>query len=374
MATLKITQSEHQTITVSDLESKVYQSGDTVEAGKELIATIEADKDYKAGTLNKDTVTVQESDTEIEFSASAAIKCVVLYNGTKYATFNEAIAEVPAKTESTITLLEDIYTSGIEVGKEKVTDGSQDKYITFDLKGHTITIAHPDLVGSPDTVTNGLRFLKGSKVTIKDGTITTNYSECKIMIQNYVDLVLDNVTVDITTGENARYAISNNYGGLTCKGNTIINAAGTYTVNGVEYHRVAFDCYYGLGKTYYDAAPVITFGKDFTGKVIGAIEYGKASAAPDTLPGTDTKWTESAKIVIENGTFDIETSGVSNPEEASITINGGKFVHNEFPEATIPDNWKTDEYKKKEEQEEEATEDAALTPVINYILDMFNMR
>lgn len=374
MATLKITQSEHQTITVSDLDSKVYQSGDTVEAGKELIATIVADTDYKAGVLNKDTVTVQESDTEIEFSASAATKCVVLYNGIKYATFNEAIDAVPAKTESTITLLEDINTNGIEVGKEKVTDGSQDKYITFDLKGHTITISKPDLVGSSGTVTNGLRFLKGSKVTIKDGTITTNYSECKIMIQNYVDLVLDNVTVDITTGENAWYAISNNYGGLTCKGNTVINASGTIVNNGTTYHRVAFDCYYGLSKTYYDAAPVITFGKDFTGKVIGAIEYGKDSKAPDVIPNTDIKWTDSAKVIIENGTFDIETSGVSNPDVASIVIDGGKFIHNEFPEATIPDNWKTEEYKKKEEQEEDAAEAATLAPVINYILDMFNMR
>lgn len=357
MATLKIIQSEHQTITVSDLDSKVYATGDTVEAGKELIATIEADADYKAGTLNKETYTVQESDTEIEFSATDVIKCVVLYNGKKYASFNEAIADVPAKTWSTITLLEDIDTNGIEVGKEKITDGTADKYITFELKGHTINIAKPALVGSKDTVTNGLRFLKNTKVNINNGTITTDYDECKIMIQNYSDLVLNNVTVDITSGKNCLYAVSNNYGGLTCKGKTNIIAT----------NKVAFDVYYGLNRAYYDKAPVVTFGKDFTGKVVGAIEYGKQNNAPDTLPGTDTKWTDSAKLIIENGTFDIDISAI--PAAASITIDGGKFV-NEVYSSVIPDDWKTEEYKKKEEQ----SEDATLAPVINYILDMFNMR
>ena len=70
MATLKITQSANQVITVSDLDSKTYNDGDTVETGKELIASIVASEGYKAGTLNKETHTVVESDNKDEGNSS----------------------------------------------------------------------------------------------------------------------------------------------------------------------------------------------------------------------------------------------------------------------------------------------------------------
>lgn len=368
MATLKIIQSANQVITVSDLDSKTYNNGDTVETGKELVASIEASEGYKAGTLNKETYTVVESDTTVEFSATEALKLVIESNGVKYATFQEAVNAAKPKTETTITLLEDIDTCGTQVGVEN--DHTQDRYITFDLKGHTVNISKLPLAGaSAKYQTIGFRLMEGCKVTFKNGTLTTNFKECKMLIQNYSDLVLEDVTVDISKGTQCGYAVSNNYGSFTCKGKTIINAPNTD-----GFRRVAFDCYYGLLKKYYNAAPVITFGKDFTGTVIGAIEYDKSRSAPDTIQGTTTKWTDAAKITIENGTFDIELSGVTNKDTASITINGGKFVNNVYKDTTIPQNWKTEEYIKKEEQEKAEAKAAAITPVINYILDMNNMR
>ena len=116
MATLKIIQSANQVITVSDLDSKTYNDGDTVETGKELIASIVASEGYKAGTLNKETHTVVESDTTVEFKATEAVKCVIESNGVKYATFQEAVNAATPKTETTITLLEDIDTCGTQVG------------------------------------------------------------------------------------------------------------------------------------------------------------------------------------------------------------------------------------------------------------------
>lgn len=362
MATLKIVQSSNQVITVSDLDSKVYANGDTVEVGKELIASIEADEGYKAGTLNKETYTVQESDTTITFSATRAMKYVIESNGVKYTTLQEAVNAATPKTETVVTVLEDIRTSGTQVGVEG--DHSQDKYIIFDLQGHTVNVCQMPLVGASEKYqTNAFRLMEGCKVTFKNGSLISTYFNVKMLIQNYSDLTLDNVTVDISRASACQYAVSNNYGGLTCKGNTIINAP----------NRVAFDCYYGLLKKYYDDAPVITFGKDFTGKVLGAIEYDKSSSAPDTIPGTETKWTEAAKITIENGTFDIGISGVTNKEEANIVIDGGKITILD-PDTTIPDNWKTEDYKKEEEKEKQDAEAAAITPVINYILDMNNMR
>ena len=368
MATLKIIQSANQVITVSDLDSKTYNDGDTVETGKELIASIAASEGYKAGTLNKETYTVVESDTTVEFRATEAVKCVIESNGVKYDTFQEAVNAAKPKTETTITLLEDIDTCGTQVGVEN--DHTQDRYITFNLNGHTVNVSKLPLVGANlKYQTNAFRFMEGCKVTFKNGTLTTDFANCKMFIQNYSDLVLEDVTVDISKGVQCAYAVSNNYGGLTCKGNTIINAPNTD-----GFRRVAFDCYYGLLKKYYNAAPVITFGKDFTGKVVGAVEYDKSSSAPETLPGTSTKWTEAAKITIENGTFDIELSGVTNKDTASITIDGGKFVNEVYKDTTIPQNWKTEEYIKKEEEEKAEAKAAAIAPVINYILDMNNMR
>lgn len=368
MATLKIIQSANQVITVSDLDSKTYNDGDTVETGKELIASIVASEGYKAGTLNKETHTVVESDTTVEFSATEALKLVIESNGAKYATFQEAVNAAKPKTETTITLLEDIDTCGTQVGVEN--DHTQDRYITFDLNGHTVNVSKLPLAGaSAKYQTIGFRLMEGCKVTFKNGTLTTNFKECKMLIQNYSELVLEDVTVDISKGTQCAYAVSNNYGGLTCKGNTIINAPNTD-----GFRRVAFDCYYGLLKKYYNAAPVITFGKDFTGTVVGAIEYDKSRSAPDTIQGTTTKWTDAAKITIENGTFDIELSGVTNKDTASIIIDGGKFVNNVYKDTTIPQNWKTEEYIKKEEEEKAEAKAAAIAPVINYILDMNNMR
>lgn len=368
MATLKITQSEHQTISVVDKESKAYKSGDTVETGKELTISIKADEGYKAGTLNKTSITVQDSDKEIEINATEALKLVIESNGVKYATFNDAVNAAKPKTETTVKLLEDIDTCGTQVGVEN--DHTQDRYITFDLNGHTVNISKLPLAGaSAKYQTIGFRLMEGCKVTFKNGTLITNFAECRMLIQNYSDLVLDNVTVDISKGTQCDYAVSNNYGSMTCKGNTIINAPNTD-----GYRRVAFDVYYGLLKKYYDNAPVVTFGKDFTGKVTGAIEYGKSNSAPATLAGTDTKWTDAAKLTIENGTFDVELSGVTNKDTASITINGGKFVNEVYKDTTIPDNWKSEEYKKEEEKKQEEAKSGILTPIVNYILDMFNMR
>jgi len=72
MATLKIVQSDHQTISVVDEDKKAYKNGDTVATGKVLTASIKAETGYTAGALNKTSVTVSDKDTEIEFSATAA--------------------------------------------------------------------------------------------------------------------------------------------------------------------------------------------------------------------------------------------------------------------------------------------------------------
>ena len=89
--------------------------------------------------------------------------------------------------------------------------------LTIDLGGNTLKSVGP-FVGSEGTQTNALRFVKGSKVTIKNGTVKTSSPDAAILIQNFADeLILDNVRLEGAMA--TQYVLSNNFG------NIVINVA-----------------------------------------------------------------------------------------------------------------------------------------------------
>ena len=233
----------------------------------------------------------------------------------QYATLAEAVDAVPTnKTETEIVLLKDYTGSGIKV--------VADKNIVFNLNGNTYTVNKPT-VGSPNTETNGFQLLKGSKVTFKNGTLNSvtgadSLPNGGILIQNYCNLTLENVTLDTSANSNISYVISNNFGSLTAKGNTVIKAAGG---------KVAFDLWYGMDKNgLYDDGVSVTFGDDFTGSVTGKIEYGAHSRVP-----SDSNWKDKARLTIANGNFDTTFVDSNNndgvaPEDFNISISGGYFI------------------------------------------------
>lgn len=108
-----------------------------------------------------------------------------------------------------------------------------------------------------------MRFLKGSKVLIKNGTIKTSSPELAILIQNFSDeLVLDNVSL---SGKMAtQYILSNNYGHVIMKNGTSIKSSGGH---------VSFDAHYGLSDEYNDGVTVEI--ADSTVSITGPIEYTK---------------------------------------------------------------------------------------------------
>ena len=231
----------------------------------------------------------------------------------EYATLADAVDAVQTdKTETEIVLLKDYIGSGI-----KVVAG---KNIVFNLNGNTYTVNKPT-VGSPNTETNGFQLLKDSKVTFKNGTLNSvtgadSLPNGGILIQNYCDLTLENVTLDTSANSNISYVISNNFGSLTAKGNTVIKAADG---------KVAFDLWYGMNRDgLYDDGVSVTFGTDFTGSVTGKVEYGAHSRV------TSEDWMNKAKLTIANGNFDT-TFVDSNPREGiapknfNISISGGTF-------------------------------------------------
>ena len=107
-------------------------------------------------------------------------------NGAKYFTLQEAVNAITDDTQTTIiTLLANTTGDGV-----KVPSG---KNIIFDLDGYAYTV-NGKTVGSSGTETNGFQLLKGSTVAFKNGTI--NAGKAKIVIQNYADLTLEDVTLD----------------------------------------------------------------------------------------------------------------------------------------------------------------------------------
>ena len=72
---------------------------------------------------------------------------------------------------------------------------------TIDFGGHTYWITNP--VGSSGTVSNGMQLLKDSNLTFKNGTHARSGIGIRILIQNYSNLTLEDLTLNGTTRSSA---------------------------------------------------------------------------------------------------------------------------------------------------------------------------
>ena len=239
--------------------------------------------------------------TLFSLSAFAEGEAVAKIGDAEYATLEEAIAAVPADgTETTITLLGDAAGNGIIV--------KEGQNVVIDFGGFTYSV-EGILVGSTGTETLSFQLLKGAEVTLKNGVVTSTKS--KMLVQNYADLTLEDIILDGTKSEVNQYTLSNNFGDTVITGATEILG---------DENTVAFDVWYGMFATY-DEGLSVTFDKDFSGKVVGNIEYGAAGRV------TADNWQEKAPLTIEAGSFDGEFVATSDTiEEANIEISGGRFT------------------------------------------------
>ena len=178
----------------------------------------------------------------------------------------------------------------------KTTSGQT---LTMDLGGKILTLADPT-VGSTGTETNSCQLLEGSNVTFKNGTLKSDNN--KIMIQNYCNLKLDNMTVEDT---NAQYVVSNNCGNISIN-NTTINA-------GSNANQFAFDV---CGYAKYTAGVTVTVSG--TSVINGKVEISKSAGN-----------TEPMKLNITGGTFngDLKVDASVGTENAKsiISVSGGTF-------------------------------------------------
>ena len=226
---------------------------------------------------------------------------VAQIGNTKYETL--AAAFDAAKDGDTITLLKSGNGNGVSVPANKFTNAG----VTVNFNGCTYMVGG-QLVGSAGTGTNAFQLLKDNKITFKNGSIvgategskpaddTLNWHGAPaIVIQNYCDLTLDNMTV--TGGDETVYTMSNNCGNVVIK-DTTINAK-----NG----DVAFDvCRYAS----YPSVNVTVKGNSTingTVEVSGVIGEG-----------------QSRQLNIEGGSF-AGNFRIADDVPANISITGGTF-------------------------------------------------
>lgn len=125
-------------------------------------------------------------------------------------TLEEAVAAATDGAE--IRLLKDCSGAGIFTASTLGT-------ITIDFGGHTYTCEGP-AVGSVGTKSQAFH-LENTATVLKNGTITsTAGNNVKMLVQNYSDLSLENITLDGTKLDKNNvgfYTLSNNRGGITTR-------------------------------------------------------------------------------------------------------------------------------------------------------------
>ena len=174
--------------------------------------------------------------------------------------FKDAVTD--AEAGATITLGQDI-----EQGLGAVFDN---KDVTVDFASHRYT-AYAGSVGSTGTESQLFQLLKGSTVTLKNGTLdvaspTDESGKFKMVLQNYCNLTLENMVVDGSNlQDSVSYTMSNNHGNVVIKDSTIIAKEGGF----------AFDVYY-WSKYYEDGVSVTVTDSIIDGRIEVTVDGNKA--------------------------------------------------------------------------------------------------
>jgi len=205
-----------------------------------------------------------------------------------FASLEDAYNAAPAG--ETITLLKDAIGGGIKITKS----------VAIDFAGHTYTVGAPT-VGSTGTETLAFQIRSESEeVVFKNGTIEVeNYEKMKVVIMNYTNLTLEDMTIDGTGSDAMQFVMSCNNGNTVIKGNTSIIAPSTT--------ELALDV--DGSQSSYGAVNVSI---NTTGKITGYVDiYGEEATVEitaGTFEGAVNKAEDASTLTITGGTFDVDPS------------------------------------------------------------------
>ncbi len=239
--------------------------------------------------------------------AFAADDAVAKIGNTNYATLPAAVAA--ANDGDTITLLKSGNGDGFTIPVDKFNNQG----LTIDFNHLTYTIGGL-LVGSAGTGTNACQLNAGNKITFKNGAFVGATEGSKpaddtpdwhgapaIMIQNYCDLTLENMTV--TGGDETVYTFSNNCGNTVIK-DTTINAGKAKSYGSGPF---AFDVYGGF-QHYGD----VTISVEGTSVINGNVEIDHSTSYNNNNKNT---------LLIKGGFF----NGNITKKAGDVSVTGGVF-------------------------------------------------
>ncbi len=221
----------------------------------------------------------------------------------KYVTLQEAVKAVVEsdKKTGTVKLLKDTAGGGIGLFEGK---GHKNVDLTIDFGGHTYSLTDPS-VGSLGTESQGFHLEKTNTVKLMNGTINVAKGNTGIamMIQNYADLTLTDLTVDGSgmVRTDGTYAMSNNHGKVLINGSTSIIA---------KKGDVAFDV------CRFSSYPSVDVTVDTTGTIEGTIE----------MSASNNEIKDGCSLTIKNGNFKGTIDKQSSAENAILSISGGCFT------------------------------------------------
>lgn len=264
-----------------------------------------------------------------EVAAVAAAKIGKTY----YKTLADAVAAVHKETgedrmkEHVITLLKSVSGGGFGVGYESLENSEDGKItaignspvnIVIDLGKNKYTIEAPT-VGSSGTETNGFQFLKGSYVTIRNGSMELESGvRCAYLFQNYADLTLENVSVDISDNEPCEALLQSMHGKVDIIGNTSLISGDTYKwSDNDEGTQRAIKVMDWNNSAYGDGTQVTI---DTTGTIDGSV-YASYYKVENVSAGT-----ENSRLTIKNGHFTKDISRFAHENSPDIFISGGYFT------------------------------------------------
>ncbi len=226
----------------------------------------------------------------VSWAAAPVAYVAEIVGGNQYATLQEAIDAV--QDGQSIKLLANVTENGMDIKKN----------LKIDFDGKILTIENP-MVGSAGTVTNGMRFLRGDDETtytveLINGTIRS--SKARILVQNYANLTLNKMTLDLSEQPLYGYVLSNNNGKVML---VDVNITAPSASGSLAFDAGGFDNYAGADVT-------LTGNSEINGNV----GYGVNNS---NITG--------ARLTIENGTINGRIIK-SDTYETSVKVSGGTFA------------------------------------------------
>ena len=275
-------------------------------------------------SFDVDNVDATDGPDSTESGSEIEPNYIVAIGETSYESVQGAInatETMDTSKEITIKFLKDASGDGFIIPENK------NLKLTFDLNGKTYTFnGMPVASGVKKTI--GAQLLKGNTIEFINGKLdvvstnkdSTDDNKFVMMIQNYSELTLNNVTLD---GSNLANAHISGIGDT----NFVLSSNGNATVLGSS-SIVAGDNGYALDACRYATylGAQVTFGtgeSGFTGTVTGKIAYGGIDTSAN-----DNEVVQSTSITVNGGTFNIygfQKYDTPKTEIPTINLNSGTF-------------------------------------------------